>query len=276
MVKKKPDRGIRLLLSLAVVVAVGVAAGLALSTSSHAPAPVHRPALTTPRRTTPSATTTTPVTRTPQPLGAPGRWRLVFRSEFNGNSLDQAVWNAHNGWTDQNGVADSLANVTVDQGHAVLTLASAQSGAEIGTNSFRLKIGEFAQARIDFAGHGATIYNWPAFWTSGPDWPHGGENDIAEGFGALTVNYHSPTVTHMSGRIPGVYAGAFHVYGIYRGPDYTRVYWDGKVVGAYKTYDDGRPQTLLLTLGAGNHVVTGAAGAMIVDYVRAWAPASAH
>jgi len=282
MVKNKPGRGIRLLISLTAVAIVGAAAIIASSTSSNTSAPVRpRPASptsssTTPRGSPTTRTTGTPVGSTAQPLGVPGRWRLVFRDEFNGHALNQAVWNAHNGWTDQNGVADSLANVTVRQGHAVLTLASPKSGAEIGTRNFTLKIGEFAQARIDFAGRGATIYNWPAFWTSGPDWPQGGENDIAEGFGVLTVNYHSPTVTHMSGRIPGIYSGAFHVYGIYRGPNYTRIYWDGKVVGAYRTYDDGQPQTLLLTLGAANHVVTGPAGAMIVDYVRVWAPASGH
>lgn len=285
MVKQR-GRRTRLLLSLIVVVTVGTAVGVALTTRSGSPRPVGQRTApspvsgTAPSTTVPTApststapATTAPITARQQPLGVPGHWKLVFQDNFNGTALNQTVWNAHNGWSNQNGVTDELANVAVSKGHAILTLASPQSGAEIGTRSFGLKVGEFAQARIEFPGRGTTVYNWPAFWTSGPNWPQGGENDVAEGFGVLTVNYHSPRVTHMSGRIPGIYTGGFHVYGIYRGPDYTRVYWDGKVVGAYRTADDGQPQTLLLTLGAGNHVVTGSAGAMIVDYVRAWAPA---
>jgi hypothetical protein len=260
MVKDKRGRTIRLILGLVLLLVGGaIVAGLTLS-SSGSPRTAHAPPNPGPNG----------------PLGVAGHWKLVFDDEFNGNSLNVDRWNPHDHWVDQNAVTDHLANVTVSDGHAILTLASRDSGAEIGTATFGLKVGEFAQARINFAGSGSTVYNWPAFWTSGPNWPSGGENDIAEGFGALTVNYHSPTVTHMSGRIPGAYAGAFHVYGIYRGRGYARVYWDGRVVGAYKTFDDGQPQTLLLTLGAGNQVVTGPRGAMIVDYVRVWAPATAQ
>jgi beta-glucanase (GH16 family) len=266
MVKDTRRRTTQVVAGLIVVLLTGaaVAVGITVIGSGH-----HRPTPTPSQPTTPSP----PNTQTSGPLGVPGHWKLVFDDEFDGNSLNRNVWNAHNGWSNQNAVTDKLGNVAVKDGHAVLRLASPHSGAEIGTRNFGLKIGEFAQARIDFAGSGTTIYNWPAFWTSGPSWPKGGENDVAEGFGALTVNYHSPKVTDDSGPIPGVYAGAFHVYGIYRGPNYTRVYWDGKIVRAYTTHDDGQPQTLLLTLGAANHLMTGAAGAMVVDYVRAWAPA---
>ncbi len=207
------------------------------------------------------------------PLGIPGKWRLVFDSEFDGHQLNRNVWSAHNGWANQNSVTDHLSNVRVADGHAVLTLASPGSGAAIATRSFGLKVGEYAEARIEFPGNGSTIYNWPAWWTSGPNWPTGGENDIAEGFGSLTVNYHSPSATHLLGPVPGQWAGAFHTYGIYRGRFYSRVYWDGRLVRTYRTDDNGQPQTLLLTLGAGNQIKTGPAGAMIVDYVRVWAPA---
>lgn len=282
MVKNKRGRIRRLIAGLAVVLIAGAAVAVGILTGGqrgqrgrgshrHGARPPGRHAPTRPSSTRPPRRGAPPTSA--GPLGAPGHWKLVFDAEFDGSSLNRSIWNAHNGWRDQNAVTDHLGNISVRDGHAILTLAAPDSGAEIGTRNFGLRVGEFAQARIDFAGSGRTIYNWPAFWTSGPDWPRGGENDIAEGFGALTINYHSPTVTHMSGPIPGVYAGAFHIYGIYRGPGYTRVYWDGKVVGAYRTDDDGQPQTLLLTLGAGNHVVTGAAGAMVVDYVRAWAPA---
>jgi beta-glucanase (GH16 family) len=300
MVKDKRGRTIRLILGLlvvAVVIAASAAAllasrsgtktrvpGSAQTAPSTSPSP--SPTTTLPATTTsPTAPTTAPavigspratkapVKHAPVPLGVRGSWKLVFSESFDGTSLNRNVWNTHNGWTDQNAVSDSSANVTVRNGHAILTLASDSSGAEIGTRHFALKVGEFAQARVKFAGSGQTIYNWPAWWASGPDWPHGGENDIAEGFSALTVNYHSPTITRVTGSVPGDWAGRFHTYGIYRGRTESRVYWDGKLVRTYRTDDDGEPETLLFTLGAGKEIRTGAAGAMVVDYVRAWRPA---
>lgn len=291
MVKKKPGRTTRLVLSLMVVVVVGVAVGVAISTRSTAPAPAGRttpPSTTTTPSATTTGTTTAPATTAPAttapattapagsepgPLGMPGDWKLVFNDGFGGDSLNRAKWNAHDGWSNQNGVTDSLANVKVQSGHAILTLASASSGAELGTRRFALKVGEFAEARIKFAGSGQTIYNWPAWWLSGPNWPGGGENDVAEGFGVLTVNYHSPSLVEHSGPVSGDWANQFHVFGIYRARNYARVYWDGRLKETYRTDDNGQPETLLLTLGASNQVRTGAAGAMIVDFVRAWRPA---
>jgi hypothetical protein len=294
MVKDKSGRTTRLILGLlvvAVVVAVSAAGLLASGSGTQTQVP-KRPLSTAPSSsptttlpaiaaapaatstavavTSAPSTTTTPVKHAPAPLGVRGPWKLVFSESFDGSSLNRNVWNAHDGWTNQNAVTDALGNVRLSDGHAILTLASGSSGAELGTRHFSLKVGDFAEARIRFAGDGHTIYNWPAFWASGPDWPQGGENDIAEGFGALTINYHSPALVEHSGAIPGRWAGRFHVYGIYRGRTYSSVYWDGKLVRAYRTDDNGQPETLLLTLGAGDEIRTGAAGAMIVDYVRAW------
>ena len=210
------------------------------------------------------------------PLGVHGTWRLVFHDEFNGNSLNQNTWNDRNGWTNQNNVTDSLSNVIVRGGRMVMRLASATSGAEISTNRFSLRVGEYAEARIRFAGHGQYIDNWPAWWISGANWPSGGENDIAEGLGPLTINYHSPAGALNTGSPAGVWAGGFHTYGIYRGRLYSRVYWDGRLVRTYRTNDDGQPQMLIFTMGYGGNgstPYTGASGAMVVDYVRAWAPA---
>lgn len=211
--------------------------------------------------------------RSHNPVGVAGQWRMVFDDEFNGTALNTTVWNPHNGWTDQNDVTDHLSNITVRGGHAIFRLASPTSGAEIGTNDFSLRVGEYAEARIKFAGAGQTIYNWPAWWVSGPEWPAAGENDIAEGLGSLTVNYHSPLGGLETGTVPGVWARGFHTYGIYRGRFFSRIYWDGKLVRTYPTHDDGQPQMLLLTMGAANIIRTGPGGEMVVDYVRAWEPA---
>jgi hypothetical protein len=214
------------------------------------------------------------------PLGPSGHWSLRFRDEFAGTRLDTSRWVALDGYR-TNAVLTSPDNVRVADGHLVLTLSSATSGAEIssapsdgaGENGYTLPVDGFAEARILFPGDGETIFNWPAWWSSGPDWPAAGENDIAEGLGRLTVNYHSPSGAHNQGTIPGHWANAFHVYGLHRKPGACDVYYDGRLVIGYPTDDNGREQSLLLNVGAGNVARYGAGSEVLVDYVRAWDPA---
>ena len=207
---------------------------------------------------------------TPLPNGPSGNWTLVFDDEFNATSLNTSAWDTHDGWINQNDVTDHASNVTEIGGDAILTLASKTSGAAIESTVATLGVGEYAEARIDFAGSGGRIDNWPAWWTSGPNWPAAGENDIAEGLGTLTVNYHSPTGTHNQGTVPGTWANGFHTYGIYRTATKCYVYWDGKLVKSYTTNDNGQPESLIFTMGASNTLAYGTAGRMLVDYVRVW------
>ena len=249
---------------------------------------------TTPR-TTPTTTTTAPPSTTPppttttttppptpsavEPVGVPGSWNLAFDDEFNGTSLDTSKWTTLNGWS-MNNVTTETSNVTEGGGVVTLTLSSSSEGAEIdsspadgaGRNGFLLPVGDFAEARIDFPGSGSTIYNWPAWWTSGPDWPAAGENDIAEGLGTLTTNYHSPGGAYNQGTIPGTWSNGFHTYGLYRGAGFCNVYYDGVLVKTYTTNDNGNPQALLINVGQAGNAVTGTASQVKVDYVRAWSP----
>jgi hypothetical protein len=219
--------------------------------------------------TTPT-TTTNPTTTTPIPNGPSGNWNLVFDDEFNSASLNTTAWSTHDGWTNQNGVTDHASNVSVTNGDLVLDLPSSSSGAAIQSNTFGLSVGEYAEASVEFAGSGTSIYDWPAWWVSGPNWPAAGESDIAEGLGTLTVNYHSPSGSHNQGTIPGDWAGVFHTYGIYRGSNYCDVYWDGRLVKTYSTDDNGQPESLIFTIGYGGGTFT--ATQLKVDWVRAWQP----
>jgi beta-glucanase (GH16 family) len=107
---------------------------------------------------------------------------------------------------------------------------------------------------------------------SGPNWPAAGEEDIAEGLGQLTTNYHAPNVTDNSGPIPGTWSNQFHVYGMWRQATQALYYWDGNLVYTWTTSDDGQPQTLIVNVGCSDPstCVTGAASEVDVDYVRAW------
>ena len=215
------------------------------------------------------------------PNGPIGSWSLRFVDEFSGEQLDTDRWVALAGYH-TNGVTTDPANVSVAGGCLILQLASASHGAEIssapydgaGKLGYVLPVGGYAEARVCFPGTGARVFNWPAWWTSGPDWPHAGEHDIAEGLGALTVNYHSNSGAHNHGIVAGEWANQFHCYGLHRGPDTCEVYYDGQLVRRYKTSDNGEPHALLLNVGAGEEARYGAESMVRVDYVRAWEPAS--
>lgn len=219
----------------------------------------------------------------PKPLGVPGTWTLAFDDEFNGTSLDTTKWvNLDNGT--MNGVTTRAANVSVSGGNAILTLSDSANGAEIVTNpyggqpqQYMLQVGHYAEARVYFPGNGTNLYNWPAWWTSGPNWPSSGEHDIAEVLegGKLTVNYHwgvYPAHSSLRGYTGSgaTWGNAWHVFGVHRQATSADVYWDGVKVASYATNDNGNPQSLILNIGKSGNAMYGAAGALRVDYVRAW------
>lgn len=197
----------------------------------------------------------------------------MFDDEFNGRWLNTHVWTRHNGYVNQNNVTDHARNVSVSDGSAALTLASRTSGAAIETIDASLRVGDVAEARVEFAGTGGTVYNWPAFWTAGPHWPASGENDVAEGLNTLTVNYHSLSGTLNEGTVQGTWVGSFHTYAVRRLAHRSEVFWDGRLVRSYRTDDDGGPQHLIFTVGSGLKLVTGRNSRLLVDYARIWAPA---
>jgi len=240
------------------------------------------PASATP--TTPTTTSTVRGSETPKPPWLSGSWKLVFNDEFNGTSLDTSRWTALHDWNINN-VRNNAANVSVANGNLVLTLASKKSGGGVssaphdgaGKNGYLLRVGDYVEARIYFPGSSAEgVYNWPAWWASGPNWPAAGEHDIAEGTrSGLTVNYHSASGQYQLGGVPGVWFNDFHTYGVLRTAGKAEVYWDGVLVKSYKTDDNGRGQALILNVGksGARPAVTGRASRVKVDYVRAWRPA---
>jgi hypothetical protein len=159
----------------------------------------------------------------------------------------------------------------VSGGNLILTLANGNSGAELDSLSYLLPVGGYAEARIYFPGSGTTLYNWPAWWTSGPNWPAGGEWDICEGLGTMTSSYHSTTTNVLLGTTPGVWSGGFHVYGLHRLADRGDIYYDGVLVQSHASSDNGAPQYMILNVGAGyGPAVYGTGSQVKVDYVRAW------
>lgn len=216
--------------------------------------------------TAPCAAAGTPV--------AGSSWTLDFSDEFNDTVVDPAKWNLMEGGT-MNKVTTHASNVSESGGSLNLTLASSSSGAEVcscNSNNYMVPVGAYAEARVYFPGSGTSIYNWPAWWISGPNWPAAGEHDIAEGLGTLTVNYHSPSGSHNQGTIPGTWSNAYHTYGVHRQSTRADVYWDGAIVKSYSTDDNGVGEHLIFNVGAGNTAVYGAGSQIKVDWVRVWKP----
>jgi hypothetical protein len=205
---------------------------------------------------------------------------MKFDDEFNGTALDTTRWKALDGYR-MNNTTTRASNVSVSGGNLVLTLPSSTSGAYVsssrsdgaGANGYDLPVGGYAEARVYMPGTDTTIYNWPAWWASGPSWPAAGENDIAEVLGGkMTVNYHSSSGAHNQGVIPGTWHNAFHVFGIHRKATSADVYYDGKLVKSYPTDDNGAGESLLLNVGStsGSNQMYGTGSQVKVDYVRAW------
>jgi len=149
------------------------------------------------------------------PSGPSGSWTNTFDEEFNGAAVDTTKWMPN--WYGEGGVMNDVgtyaANVSEGGGHLTLTLAGPNPGALIGSDvpgGHKVAVGEYVEASVLFPGNGTSIDNWPAWWTSGPNWPAAGEHDIAEGLGSLTVNYHSPSGPHNQGTIPGNWSNAYH------------------------------------------------------------------
>ena len=230
---------------------------------------------------TPSSTpapTATPVSGNPAPNGIAGNWNLKFDDEFNGTSLNSKYWSCSwFGGGTMNNVSTPCSNAVVTGGNLVQTLASSSSGSTVDTDpsqtgggGFQYGTGYVAEARVYFPGNGSTIYNWPGFWDDGQNWPANGEEDIIEGLGTATSNYHSNSGANNSGTIPGTWSNGYHTYAVDREAGKNYIYWDGKLVRSYNTDDGGSPHYLIMTVGCSGGCVTGAASQVKTDYIRVW------
>lgn len=219
-------------------------------------------------------------------------WALTFDEEFNGKSIDRDTWGTN--WLGNPGAVTKPVNseelaaydpkqVSVSGGKLKLSLSETDAVANDGKtydyrsglvnthDSFSQVYGYF-EARIFLAGEKGDIWNWPAFWLNGENWPRDGELDIMEGLGGeAAYHYHSPK----GGRgdsVKGDYTG-WHVFGALWKPDKVSFYYDDKYVGEITSGIASSPQYLILNHGLGINSIESAPSKMLVDWVHVYSNA---
>lgn len=112
-------------------------------------------------------------------------------------TLDPAVYNLCDGWTDQQGVTTRAANLKLDP-NAGLIIVHPQQGesGKLFTIEPVFGVDEVIEAELWVPGNGQGLaFNWATAWTGqASNWPADGEYDYYEvqNGGKATVNYHSP------------------------------------------------------------------------------------
>jgi hypothetical protein len=212
---------------------------------------------------------------TPTALGT--NWTLIFDEEW--AALSTSIWNQEDGYTNKNGMTVHAANESIVNGQLALAVPTQGSGAEVSSIQALFKVGDVIEFRFFFPGSGQEIYNWPAVWCSGPNWPHDGEIDIAEGLGRLTVNYHYYSNGNQASNganptLAGNWGGTWMTATCYRTATEYIVYWNQQLARTVAAQDSGNAQQVIMTAGDGNTSQYGSQGTVYVDYVRIWSPGS--
>ncbi len=226
-------------------------------------------------------------------------YKLVFDEEFNGSALDSSKWT--NGWFG-NGTSvtvpvqaatESAAydpkQATVSGGY--LRLKAIASPATVGGRTYPYRSGlimtgdkykityGYVESRIYIPGDAnGTIYNWPAWWLVGSNWPNDGEIDVMEGLEGnayATFHYGTPT-NHQHQQFPArSNMVGWHVYAAHWQPGRISFYFDGQLIGTITNNVTSQPMQLILNYAVGGWGGPISAPAeMLVDYVHVYSNAS--
>jgi uncharacterized repeat protein (TIGR01451 family) len=235
-------------------------------------------------------------------------WTLIFDDEFDGTTLNTAVWEPCIPWWDPNNCTTEdnselelylPDNAYMDgSGHLMLKVEKKDvggrnyvSGMVDSYNSFSFQYG-YAEARLKVpAGNGF----WPAFWmlpvNDGP-WPRD-EIDVMENLGynpiAAYFTYHWPsgdTTQQIGHHITGPdFSEGWHTFAVDWEPSAIIWYVDGVERARYTEVDNitSKPMFVILNLAIGSEDswpgppddTTPFPSYFQVDYVRVWQPSSA-
>jgi hypothetical protein len=208
-----------------------------------------------------------PAVALPTPTALGSAWTPAWSDEFDAATINTKNWNTCDGWTNQNGITCSTANISITNGILALAHPTATTGAKI-ISSYLLQVGQVVEARIFVSG------DWDAFWTAGPGWPASGEIDAFEVLGSgPSVNYHGQNVDgseYTSNGLPqsSSWLNAWLTVTVQREAAQANVWWDQQLIRTIVTRDNRGGENIILNTGSGTVL-----GPMLVDYVRVWSPA---
>ena len=247
---------------------------------------------TTPLQSTTTGPRTTTRPAVVQPVGIAGHWHLVLDSEFNGSVLPKP-WRS--GWFGKgvtgpvnSAEADCYSPTALSYSSTGLKISLTQTSATcsgktepwttglITTNpddgrlpgtGFQYTYG-VVEARIDVQGSGANqLYDWPAFWADGHNWPQDGEDDVFEGLvGDACFHFHSPS--GYQGGCEATIRPGWHTFASDWEPGSVAYYYDGAKVGSFTSGITSAPMYLILDNAANSSGAV--ADSMKVQYVRVW------
>jgi beta-glucanase (GH16 family) len=237
----------------------------------------------------------------------PGAWKLDWRDEFSGNSVNLKRWRPN--WLADSDTAITTpindaeyacynpANATVKHGTLRLKAEKRACRTHDGksydytsaivesAHDYRFRYG-FAEARIhlppsdgSLAPKGSCGPNWAVFLLNGHHHPLDGEIDVMECLSENDVSWHyhygSGTEPGEGGGYPEAWRGTmpgtsgWHTFGVDWQPGRLVFYYDGVQVGVHDSGVTSKPHYLIVALG-----ISGAAVAtpqtIQVDYVRVW------
>jgi beta-glucanase (GH16 family) len=230
---------------------------------------------------------------TPRRIGIAGRWNLALDSEFNGTSLNTAIWQP--GWFGSGTTSPvnpnepdcySPNNVTLPgDGSVHLSVTNTPSTCNGITKSYTSALlssnpydgrasGGFQytygalEARVYVPARGTQTADWPAVWTDGQTWPADGEDDIMEGLSGKTCFHFHSTQGGPGACAAGSYTG-WHTFASDWEPGSVTYYYDGVKVGQITAGITAAPMYIILGIGVSSENPV-APTAMRVAYVRVW------
>jgi beta-glucanase (GH16 family) len=232
----------------------------------------------------------------PRPLGQDGSWRLTFRDEFTGTTLDRERWRDHSSAEPDSGRGNhdnqqlewnQAANCSVSGGALVMT-ARRQQVTSPATGQRYDWTSCLVTTRGSFAFHYGYLEErsimpgvpgfWPAFWT----WQAGSasghiETDVYEYFSDNRNRLYSTQYSGSRGRCdwaPGFDPSTgWHTYAVAILPNGTTWYADGRKV-CHTAATSAGLTNLISNLAVYSKIPPSASTTTAnkrVDYIRAWA-----
>lgn len=222
--------------------------------------------------------------------GASGWGSLSFDDEFSGTSVSSSKWTIENQTPNNDQEYACYSPSSVSEGGGDLSIALLNKSCSVGGKTYQYTGGQldtksqfmqtygYYEARLYTPGSGGQIYNWPAWWLVGANWPDNGEIDTFEGFhGSAGWHFMYPSGGNpvwQGGQQSGQDFTGWHTYAVDWQSGSIKYYYDGKNVGTITQGVTSSPMDLRLdnTTAPQNNVggPISVPQTMKVDYVRVW------